>query len=92
MINDLNEKNIYESTFAIRSIDGKTLSDFAKKNLYRFCSLEEVIENISRKDIYKKHTEYLKRNWHNINPKQFAKKIGLEGLFRTWKLKKLIFS
>ena len=92
LVNDLNENNIYETTFAVDGVDGKTLADFAKKNLYRFCSVEEVIENIAHKNIYQKHLEYLKKNWYSIDEKQFAEKIGLTGLFKKLRLRRLIFN
>ena len=87
-----NESGSYESIFVVNTIDGKNLSDFAKVTLYKYCSIEEIMDEIANNNVYKKHLEFLKKNWYSLEKSKFAKAIGLKGPFKKWRLKRIIFS
>ena len=91
LVNDYAEDDLYESTFVVHSVDGKALSEFAKATLYRFCEFDELIGEIAQKNVYKKHLDFIRKNWHCINKKKFADAIGLKGLFKKLRLHNLIF-
>ena len=71
-------------------VDAKQTRDWAYDQLYHHCGWQVIYDYFAKPNMYNKVPDLWALDWHNIDKKDLAKRLGVKGLFKERKLKKML--
>lgn len=72
------------------SVDAKKTRAWVYDQLYHHCGWEVIYDYFAKPNMYDKIPDLWAQDWHNIDQKDLAKRLGIKGLFKNRKLKKML--
>ena len=74
------------------AVDGATLYQQAWIILHKCISFEKLWQHCATPDGWQQRKVFFQENWKRIDHKEFADRIGLNGHFKSFRAKKLVFA